>query len=137
LIFEVDDEALVLTKATAALEQQQCFRRIFCAIATNQVGFKSLKSSTFFLNVHPGEGSESLSPEQCGGKVSREVCRRKQVWRSHVSFKHRAGSLLLCNICRKDVGKCEARYKCDLQVISQKKRFHCENHFLFLGWKDG
>ena len=31
------DEVVALTKATAALEQQQCFRRLFCAIATNHV----------------------------------------------------------------------------------------------------
>ena len=36
LASEVNDTANT-TKATAALEQQQCFRRLFCAIATNKV----------------------------------------------------------------------------------------------------
>ena len=46
MIAEVD-EALALTKAAAALEQQQCFQRIFCAIATNKVGLDSLSFLTF------------------------------------------------------------------------------------------
>merc|ERR1712192_52326 len=76
------DEALTLTKATAALEQQQCFRRIFCAMATNQVKVQSLSALSSVVKEFPGKFADAS----------------------------KFGALM------KDVGKCEARYKCDLQV---------------------
>merc|ERR1711971_830231 len=76
------DEALTLTKATAALEQQQCFRRIFCAMATNQVKVQSLSAQSRVVKEFPGKFADAS----------------------------KFGALM------KDVGKCEARYKCDLQV---------------------
>merc|ERR1712172_160074 len=76
------DEALALTKATAALEQQQCFRRIFCAMATNQVKVQSLSALSSVVKEFPGKFADAS----------------------------KFGALM------QDVGKCEARYKCDLQV---------------------
>merc|ERR1711971_758417 len=76
------DEALALAKATAALEQQQCFRRIFCAMATNQVKVQSLSALSSVVKEFPGKFADAS----------------------------KFGALM------KDVGKCEARYKCDLQV---------------------
>merc|ERR1712241_856082 len=76
------DEALALTKAAAALEQQQCFQRIFCAIATNQVKVQSLSALSSVVKELPGKFADAS----------------------------KFGALV------KDVGKCEARYKCDLQV---------------------
>merc|ERR1712172_227737 len=80
--FKQIDEALALTKATAALEQQQCFRRIFCAMATNQVKVQSLSALSSVVKEFPGKFADAS----------------------------KFGALM------KDVGKCEARYKCDLQV---------------------
>merc|ERR1711997_179098 len=76
------DEALALTKATAALEHQQCFRRIFCAMATNQVKVQSLSALSSVVKEFPGKFADAS----------------------------KFGEIM------KDVGKCEARYKCDLQV---------------------
>ena len=54
-----------------------------------RLGHKPRESqSTFFLDIHLGEGSEPVCPEQCGEGVPREVCRCKQVWRPPVSPKH-------------------------------------------------
>jgi len=76
------DEALALTKAAAALEQQQCFQRIFCAMATNEVKVQSLSALSSVVKEFPGKFADAS----------------------------KFGALL------KDVGKCEARYKCELQV---------------------
>ena len=44
------DEVVALTKATAAFEQQQCFRRLFCAIATNKVS--NIKHTSQHCSIH-------------------------------------------------------------------------------------
>merc|ERR1711971_1026091 len=62
--------------------QQQCFRRIFCAMATNQVKVQSLSALSSVVKEFPGKFADAS----------------------------KFGALM------KDVGKCEARYKCDLQV---------------------
>merc|ERR1712110_119554 len=53
------DEALVLTKAAAALEQQQCFQRIFCAIATNKVKVQSLSALSLLVKKFPGKFADA------------------------------------------------------------------------------
>merc|ERR1711971_938208 len=53
------DEALALTKATASLEQQQCFRRIFCAMATNQVKVHSLSALSNVVKEFPGKFADA------------------------------------------------------------------------------
>jgi len=74
------DEVVALTKATAALEQQQCFRRLFCAIATNKVQGLSALSSV--VKMMAGKFADAS----------------------------KFGALM------QDVSKCEARYKCDMEV---------------------
>merc|ERR1712037_230181 len=83
------DEAVALTKAAAALEQQQCFQRIFCAMATNEVKVQSLSALSSVVKEFPGKFADAS----------------------------KFGALL------KDVGKCEARYKCDLQVGKMVEAF--------------
>merc|ERR1711962_1658988 len=53
------DEVVALTKATAALEQQQCFRRLFCAIATNKVKVQSLSALSSVVKMMPGKFADA------------------------------------------------------------------------------
>ena len=72
------------------------------------------------MRINPGEGPKPLSFELCGENDAGQVCRREQVWGSHVSQSCFGGGwkwLRWSNICRQDVSKCEARYKCDMEVI--------------------
>merc|ERR1711994_72990 len=76
------DEVVALTKATAALEQRQCFRRLFCAIATNHVRVQSLSALSSVVKMMAGKFADAS----------------------------KFGALM------QDVSKCEARYKCDMEV---------------------
>ena len=72
------------------------------------------------MGIKPGEGSRPLSFELCGENDGGQVCRRKQVWGPYVSQSCFGGGwkwLRWSNICRQDVSKCEARYKCGIEVI--------------------
>merc|ERR1711936_1153595 len=53
------DEVVALTKATAALEQQQCFRRLFCAIATNKVKVQDLSALSSVVKMMPGKFADA------------------------------------------------------------------------------
>merc|ERR1712241_768765 len=76
------DEVVALTKATAALEQQQCFRRLFCAIATNHVKVQSLSALSSVVKMMAGKFADASK----------------------------------FGVLMQDVSKCEARYKCDMEV---------------------
>merc|ERR1711973_363822 len=76
------DEVVSLTKATAALEQQQCFRRLFCAMATNRVKVQGLSALSSVVKMMAGKFADAS----------------------------KFGALM------QDVSKCEARYKCDMEV---------------------
>merc|ERR1712107_16889 len=53
------DEVVALTKASAALEQQQCFRRLFCAIATYKVKVQGLSALSSVVKMMAGKFADA------------------------------------------------------------------------------
>merc|ERR1712227_590922 len=79
------DEVVALTKATAALEQQQCFRRLFCAIATNKVKVQGLSALSSVVKMMAGKFADAskfgaLMQDVASARRGTNVIRRWERW---------------------------------------------------------